>query len=76
MLALIPDGSSEGDRGSKQQDAPTNENAKEQTLLDQIKTDIETNKVVVYSKSYCPFCKAAKSLLKESGAEPLIYELD
>ena len=76
MLALIPDGSSEGDQGSKQQDAPTNENAKEQTLLDQIKTDIETNKVVVYSKSYCPFCKAAKSLLKESGAEPLIYELD
>ena len=30
----------------------------------------------VFSKSYCPYCKASKSLLSELGAKPYILELD
>lgn len=30
----------------------------------------------VFSKSYCPYCKATKSLLSELGAKAYIIELD
>ncbi|KAK0255831.1 Glutaredoxin [Friedmanniomyces endolithicus] len=30
----------------------------------------------VFSKSYCPYCKATKSLLSEMGAKAYIIELD
>lgn len=30
----------------------------------------------VFSKSYCPYCKATKSLLSEMGVKPYIIELD
>jgi glutaredoxin 3 len=30
----------------------------------------------VFSKSYCPYCKATKSLLSEQGAKAFIIELD
>merc|ERR1711877_72021 len=32
--------------------------------------------LAVFSKSYCPYCKATKSLLSELGAKPYILELD
>jgi hypothetical protein len=32
--------------------------------------------VVVFSKSYCPYCNASKSLLKEQGAKFVALELD
>lgn len=41
-----------------------------------IKTSIAENKVVVFSKSYCPFCAKTKSLLEQLGVEAAIYELD
>ena len=31
---------------------------------------------VVFSKSYCPFCKMAKSVLDEVGAKYTVHELD
>ena len=31
---------------------------------------------VVFSKSYCPYCKATKSTLSDLGAEFTTYELD
>ncbi|KAI9753113.1 MAG: hypothetical protein M4579_005327 [Chaenotheca gracillima] len=37
---------------------------------------IDDNAVAVFSKSYCPYCKATKSLLSELGAKPFILELD
>ena len=37
---------------------------------------IDNNSVAVFSKSYCPYCKATKSLLSEMGAKPYILELD
>ncbi|KAF2183125.1 glutaredoxin [Zopfia rhizophila CBS 207.26] len=37
---------------------------------------IDENPVAVFSKSYCPFCRAAKQLLSESGAKFYSIELD
>lgn len=43
---------------------------------DLIKNEIETNKVVVFSKSYCPFCSATKALFTDMGLEFKVIELD
>lgn len=37
---------------------------------------IEDNKVVVFSWTSCPFCKKAKALLRDLGADFLAVELD
>lgn len=37
---------------------------------------IDDNPVAVFSKSYCPYCKATKSLLTEMGAKFYAIELD
>ncbi|WWD22157.1 glutaredoxin [Kwoniella shandongensis] len=37
---------------------------------------IADNKVVVFSKSYCPYCKKAKSYLSEDTSDIAILELD
>ena len=37
---------------------------------------IDENNVVVFSKSYCPYCKASKALLNEKGAKYFLMELD
>ncbi|KAL2826051.1 thioredoxin-like protein [Aspergillus cavernicola] len=37
---------------------------------------IDENGVVVFSKSYCPYCKSSKSLLNELGAKYYTLELD
>ncbi|TGJ84266.1 hypothetical protein E0Z10_g4483 [Xylaria hypoxylon] len=37
---------------------------------------IEENAVAVFSKSYCPYCKASKNLLDDLGAKYFLIELD
>ena len=37
---------------------------------------IDENNVVVFSKSFCPYCKASKALLSEKGAKYFLMELD
>ncbi|CAF9940936.1 MAG: hypothetical protein HETSPECPRED_002686 [Heterodermia speciosa] len=37
---------------------------------------IDDNAVAVFSKSWCPYCKASKQLLSELGAKSYIIELD
>jgi hypothetical protein len=37
---------------------------------------IDENGVVVFSKSYCPYCKASKALLSEKHAKYFLMELD
>jgi len=37
---------------------------------------IDDNAVAVFSKSYCPYCKATKALLTEKGAKFYAIELD
>lgn len=37
---------------------------------------VSTNSVVVYSKSYCPYCKQVKQLLASLGVKSKVIELD
>jgi glutaredoxin 3 len=37
---------------------------------------IDDNAIAVFSKSYCPYCKASKQLLTEMGANFYAIELD
>ncbi|KAL8636741.1 MAG: hypothetical protein Q9228_005898 [Teloschistes exilis] len=37
---------------------------------------IDENAVAVFSKSYCPYCHASKSLLSEMGAKFFVIEMD
>ena len=37
---------------------------------------IKNNKVTLFSKTYCPYCKMAKDVLKEAGAQTFVAELD
>ena len=41
-----------------------------------VKSEIESNDVVVFSKSYCPYCKATKELFDGMGVEYKVHELD
>ncbi|KAI4093763.1 MAG: hypothetical protein LQ348_003703 [Seirophora lacunosa] len=37
---------------------------------------IDDNAVAVFSKSYCPYCRASKTLLSEMGAKFYVIEMD
>ncbi len=41
-----------------------------------VKSLVESNPVVVFSKSYCPYCDKAKNALKSIGAKYEVLELD
>ncbi len=42
-----------------------------------VEAQIKSNKVVVFSKSYCPYCKMAKQALSDAGLKNfLVIELD
>ncbi|KAF6807109.1 glutaredoxin [Colletotrichum sojae] len=42
----------------------------------QVQSIIDENAVVVFSKSYCPYCRATKSTLDELNADYKVIELD
>jgi len=39
-------------------------------------TLVSSNPVVVFSKSYCPYCRKVKELLTKLGAKQTVIELD
>jgi len=41
-----------------------------------VESFIDENPVAVFSKSYCPYCKASKALLTEMNAQFNVIELD
>ncbi|KNA16022.1 hypothetical protein SOVF_092980 [Spinacia oleracea] len=43
---------------------------------DFIKKTISSHTIVIFSKSYCPYCRRAKEVFKELNQEPHIIELD
>jgi glutaredoxin 3 len=45
-------------------------------LVSQIKATTAENKVVIYSKSYCPFCAKTKDLFTSMGVDYTAIELD
>eukprot|EP00538_Stauroneis_constricta_P001416 CAMPEP_0119567510 /NCGR_PEP_ID=MMETSP1352-20130426/36108_1 /TAXON_ID=265584 /ORGANISM="Stauroneis constricta, Strain CCMP1120" /LENGTH=106 /DNA_ID=CAMNT_0007616777 /DNA_START=20 /DNA_END=337 /DNA_ORIENTATION=+ len=46
------------------------------SAADFAKSAIDTNDVVVFSKSFCPFCKSTKELLAGMGIDAKVYELN
>lgn len=40
------------------------------------KAEISNNKIVVFSKSFCPFCKKTKALLGDKEVDFKVYELN
>ncbi|CEG67705.1 Putative Glutaredoxin [Rhizopus microsporus] len=49
------------------------EMTKAQDIVEEI---IKTNKIVVFSKTYCPYCRRAKEVLKQHGVQFFVMELD
>merc|ERR1712125_264364 len=49
---------------------------KQTIMTDFVKSEIASNDVVVFSKSYCPFCDQTKSLFKSMSITPKVHELD
>ena len=45
-------------------------------VLDKVKGLIKTGKVVVFSKTYCPYCDDAKQIFSSAGVTFDTYELD
>ncbi|KAM1499867.1 hypothetical protein ACFX15_022028 [Malus domestica] len=41
-----------------------------------IKKTISSNKIAIFSKSYCPYCRRAKAVFKELNQVPYVVELD
>ncbi|KAG6427871.1 hypothetical protein SASPL_112118 [Salvia splendens] len=41
-----------------------------------VKKTISSHSVVIFSKSYCPYCRRAKAVFKELKQEPYVVELD
>ena len=46
------------------------------TTADFVNSEIAAHDVVVFSKTYCPFCEMTKSLLEDLNVEATVYELD
>ena len=44
--------------------------------MELIKTLISQNKVMVFSKSFCPYCTKAKSAFEKLGVKPFVLEID
>jgi len=44
--------------------------------LDFAKSEIDSNDVVVFSKTYCPYCRKTKDLFDSLGVKYAVHELD
>ncbi|KAI3811450.1 hypothetical protein L1987_21174 [Smallanthus sonchifolius] len=48
----------------------------EASSVDFVKKTIASHPIVIFSKSYCPYCKRAKGVFKELNQKPYVIELD
>uniref|UniRef100_A0A0C9QNJ9 TSA: Wollemia nobilis Ref_Wollemi_Transcript_16148_732 transcribed RNA sequence n=1 Tax=Wollemia nobilis TaxID=56998 RepID=A0A0C9QNJ9_9CONI len=46
------------------------------TAMEKAKAIVSSNPVVVFSKTYCPYCTQVKQLLSRLGAKTKVVELD
>lgn len=46
------------------------------SLRTELESDIKANEVMIYSKTYCPYCTRAKEAIKAQGVNYKIVELD
>mmetsp|Transcript_35149 Transcript_35149/g.83965 ORF Transcript_35149/g.83965 Transcript_35149/m.83965 type:complete len:110 (+) Transcript_35149:144-473(+) len=45
-------------------------------IMEFLKNTIASSEVVVWSKSYCPYCARTKNLLSERNIDAKVFELD
>ncbi|KAF5776094.1 putative thioredoxin-disulfide reductase [Helianthus annuus] len=48
----------------------------EASSVDFVKKIVSSHSIVIFSKSYYPYCKRAKGVFKELNAKPYVLELD
>ncbi|XP_076923659.1 glutaredoxin-C4-like [Bidens hawaiensis] len=41
-----------------------------------VKKTVSSHPIVIFSKSYCPYCKRAKGVFKDLNTKPYVVELD
>jgi len=46
------------------------------TAQQKVQAIINENPVAIFSKSYCPYCRASKEAFADAGANPFVVELD
>ncbi|XP_046841594.1 glutaredoxin-like [Xenia sp. Carnegie-2017] len=57
--------------------AQSNDSGNNEEIKTWIENEITSNLVVVFSKTYCPYCRKAKNALKAAGLEKYtLHELD
>lgn len=56
--------------------AQTKQAMKASTVAESTRAVIRENNVMVFSKSWCPYCTSVKTLFKELGVEHGVWELD
>ena len=44
--------------------------------MDLVKSLISQNKVMIFSKTFCPYCSKAKSAFDKLGVKPFVVELE
>ncbi|CCE82411.1 Piso0_002136 [Millerozyma farinosa CBS 7064] len=47
-----------------------------ESIKTEVKSLVDTNNIMVFSKSYCPYCKSTKSLLDGYSKNYKVVELD
>ena len=50
--------------------------SKESRTLSFVRKTIASHSIVIFSKSYCPYCKRAKKVFQDLGEKPFVIELD
>lgn len=48
----------------------------QQDIMDTVRTVIDTEVVMIFSKSYCPYCKRTKKLFNDLDVKATVIELD
>lgn len=46
------------------------------SLVDKVKEMTQKHRVVVFAKTYCPYCQAVKELFRDLQVETQVYDLD
>ena len=56
--------------------APTTVSGELAEALDVVEQNIKSSAIMIFSKSYCPFCNKVKQMFKDKGLEFKAIELD
>ncbi|EGC30816.1 hypothetical protein DICPUDRAFT_92898 [Dictyostelium purpureum] len=44
--------------------------------MDKVVNLIKSHKLIIFSKTFCPYCVSVKSLFEQIGVKPFVVELD